>query len=227
LDKKIQDSKFKVQNSAVLSLEFLKTPSKKPLQKKLINMKKYLSLIMLCAFAGAYAQNTPPYAASTTTWTIGTQTWSDAIHMPECNTSNFVESITNPQCRSYPYGGNTAYYYNWAYVTQHAATLCPAPWRVPTRNDFVALDSALGGTGQWHEESESWVNAKYIDQWGGAFGGYAHGRSMPTVGTLGYYWSATEGTSPYAYNLGFNSSGRIYPQDGTNRNYGLQLRCVN
>jgi hypothetical protein len=49
---------------------------------------------------------------------------------------------------------------------QNAATLCPSPWRVPSRNDFRALDRALGGDGNYHKESESWVTTNYINKWG-------------------------------------------------------------
>ena len=95
-------------------------------------MKTIVTIIMLCGVLGGYAQTTPPYAASTKTWTFGEQTWSDAIHIPECNKSSFTERYYETQCRSYTQGANTWYYYNWLYVNKHAARLCHSPWRVPS-----------------------------------------------------------------------------------------------
>jgi uncharacterized protein (TIGR02145 family) len=168
----------------------------------------------------------PPHAASTQTWTIGTQTWSDAIHIPACDKEDFENSETDPRCRSYTHEGTTYYYYNWPYTDLNAADLCPSPWRVPTTDDFVALDIALGGTGEErYDEDPSWVNANYINKWGGSYGGFAHGSSMLNVGSHGDYWSSTKhGTT--AYLLHFNSGGTIYPQNDSNRVNGFQVRCV-
>jgi hypothetical protein len=70
-------------------------------------MKKLITLIMLCGLVSAYAQNTPPHAASTATWVIGDQTWSDAIHIPACDKKDFKESETAPRCRSYTSAGTS------------------------------------------------------------------------------------------------------------------------
>jgi hypothetical protein len=50
----------------------------------------YWYCLLLLPLAG-YAQTTPRYAASTQTWTFGEQIWSDAIHIPECNKTDFIE----------------------------------------------------------------------------------------------------------------------------------------
>jgi uncharacterized protein (TIGR02145 family) len=39
------------------------------------------------------------------------------------------------------------YFYNYFYIKENKEKLCPAPWRVPHEDDFVALDLALEGTG--------------------------------------------------------------------------------
>jgi uncharacterized protein (TIGR02145 family) len=102
-------------------------------------MKKLLTIIMLCGVVCGYAQNTPRYAASTQTWEIDTQTWSDVIQMPGCNKEDFTNYDDEPDCRSITEDGKTWYYYNWPYVKQNAATLCPSPWRVPSRSDLLTL----------------------------------------------------------------------------------------
>jgi hypothetical protein len=146
-------------------------------------------------------------AASTQTWTFGASTlvWSDAIHIPECNKNTFEDSSTEPQCRSY----NTWYYYNWPYVNQHAAILCPSPWRVPTKDDFDVLLGVTNG-------------AALGSEWG--FGGYAYGSSIFAVGNDGYYWSSTENGTNYASFMSFHTSGAY--TNNNNKYYGFQVRCV-
>jgi hypothetical protein len=159
-------------------------------------------------------QSTPPFAASAETWAFGNQTWSDAIHMPTCNKETFEGSYTDPDCRSYTSGANTWYYYNWPYVNQHAAMLCPSPWRTPTRGDFKTLASNTN-------------NTALIGIWG--YGGRAYDSSiMNDVSTRAYYWSSTELSSNtnLAYRLYFGTSGYVYPQDTNYKDYGYQVRCV-
>jgi hypothetical protein len=200
-------------------------------------MKKYLFLILIAAAALMFAgcdkkdaddeltpgvneeiKDAPPYAASKKAWVFGdptwsdAKTWSDAIHIPECNKSSFTDSYTNPQCRSNTDGTNKWYYYNWAYVNQNAATLCPSPWRVPTQSDFLALADAAKAF-------------ELISAWG--YGGYANGSGMNT-GEYANYWSSTElsGGSSNAYYLYFDTGGRVVPQYTHNKCNGLQVRCV-
>jgi hypothetical protein len=75
-------------------------------EQKIKNYEKKITIIMLCGVISGYAQNTPRYAASTTTWKYGEQTWSDAIQVPECDKEDFEASST-PQCRSYTKDGTT------------------------------------------------------------------------------------------------------------------------
>jgi hypothetical protein len=177
-------------------------------------MKKHLFLMMIAVAitVSGYAQTTPQYAASTKTWTFGEQTWSDAIHIPACNKESFTDDDNYPQCRSYTKSGSTWYYYNWAYVDQNAAALCPSPWRVFTQSDFETLVNSTD-------------DSTLINAWG--YGGYAYGSSMYNVGTYGYYWSSTEDGSSNAYYLNFGTDGYVLPQYYYNaKYYGFQVRCV-
>jgi hypothetical protein len=176
-------------------------------------MKKILTIIMLCGVVGSYAQNTPRYAASTRTWTFGNQTWSDAIHIPECNKSSFTRDYDNPQCRSYTEDGKTWYYYNWAYVNQKAAVLCPSPWRVPTVEDSETLVSNT-------------IYNTLSGEWG--YGGYAHSTLVSNTGSHAYYWSSTVDSSntSYAYTLYFATNGHVYWDLEHNKRCGFQVRCV-
>jgi hypothetical protein len=157
--------------------------------------------------------NVPTHAASSYVWQFGssTLTWSDAIHIPDCNKETFESSTVTPQCRSYAdsESGKTFYYYNWPYVDANKATLCPDPWRVPIEDDFDALVDVS-------------TYSALADAWG--CGGFAYGSSMNYVSTGADYWSSTEYGSGNAYSLNYYSSGlgvsdnRMY--------YGFQVRCV-
>jgi uncharacterized protein (TIGR02145 family) len=196
--------------------------------KHLKTMKKLLFLLMLAvAVAGCKSDdeatpnvyedsNVPPYAASKKVWTLGNQTWSDAIHCPECNKATSEDSSTDPQCRSYTEGGKTWYYYNWPYVNQNAATLCPSPWRVPSASDFTPL---LTNHGVY------WLSVgDLMAAWGGDYGGYANGQVAIYTDSYAYYWSSTEYDRREAYYLGYRSG---YPAVTLNSmHYGYQVRCV-
>jgi uncharacterized protein (TIGR02145 family) len=168
----------------------------------------------------------PPHAASTQTWTIGEQIWSDAIQIPDCNKDAFEESLTNPQCRSYTADGNMYYYYNWAYVSQMANDLCPSPWHVPTAQDFVTLDINLGGDGENRFDMPSWIEESYIDAWGGSRNGSAYSDEIRSMGSAGFYWSATELDDTNAYYLYFSASGLLFVNNTGAYYGGFHVRCV-
>ncbi|MDR2358676.1 MAG: fibrobacter succinogenes major paralogous domain-containing protein [Prevotellaceae bacterium] len=159
-------------------------------------MKTLLTILMLCGVCCGYAQNTPPHAASTETWTVGKQTWSDAIHMPECNKETFELSLTAPQCRSYTTLLDMKYYYyNWPYVKASAAKLCPSPWRVPSYDDFKKLSDAS----KVYEREQAAVpevfRKSFISVWGASRAGEMH-RELTGYRYQSRYWSISHGTCP-------------------------------
>jgi uncharacterized protein (TIGR02145 family) len=172
--------------------------------------------------------STPQYAASTQTWTVKSQIWSDAIHIPACNKEGFTMSNTVPHCRSYTSGTNTWYYYNWPYVNENKDALCPSPWRVPTKDDFIALDKAFEGTGtNRYGVDQNWIKNNYINAWGGT----AESGQVTSSGVAnrdhGMYRSSDANEAlTNAYYLVFNLSGRVEPQFLYAVSYGFLVRCV-
>jgi uncharacterized protein (TIGR02145 family) len=179
-----------------------------------------------------------------------TQIWSDAVTTSACNAKSsfsgdrYIGSVQifNADCRSNP--GYPGDYFSWCAVIRFADSLCPAPWRVPTRNDFANLDKALGGSGENRsgaEEQLIWYIGTGPNQWKGAYGGYCWGSgTIFSQGEMAFYWSSTNyaDSGPFgnsfpgwAYYLTFSSNGWIQPQyDGfgssSRKEQGHTLRCV-
>jgi hypothetical protein len=178
-------------------------------------MKKTLTILMLCGVVGGYAQTTPPYAASTKTWVIGEQTWSDHINVPECNKTSFESgTIENPKadCRN---NSNYYYLYSWEYVRRNASTLCPAPWRVPTKDSFIKLAAALSSG-----------DKNVISDWGAVLGGTSNGSgTLYYQGLSSYYWSSSAYSSTYGYYASVESN-YFRPQGYAYKRFGFSLRCV-
>jgi uncharacterized protein (TIGR02145 family) len=172
---------------------------------------------------------TPPLAASTKTWVIVgngiTQTWSDNINVPACNISSFSNSSTVPQCRSATYNSVLNFYYNWSYVNANKNTMCPSPWRVPTANDLMILDLALGGDGQNRQTDKSWINQKYNIEWGNYHVGAIIPNSVVGLGRQ-HMWSADacEGNARYMY-YGV-AEGIVNTHICITRTEGHGVRCV-
>ncbi|MDR2126212.1 MAG: hypothetical protein LBP63_05225 [Prevotellaceae bacterium] len=188
-------------------------------------MKKIFTIIMLCGVYCGYAQSlsrdytqtTPPYAASTKTWTFGNQKWSDAIQIPACNKDIFEESNTDPQCRSKISLGKTYYYYNWAYVKEFAGVMCPSPWRVPTVDDFKLLIKVYT-TAKELIKNWGYGEALIPVERGLPYGGYWSVTSTPDT-------SKTPDVIKSAYWLYYDS--RSTPRVANEvKSVGLQVRCV-
>jgi uncharacterized protein (TIGR02145 family) len=174
---------------------------------------------------------TPTYAASTHIWIIEDygvrQIWSDAIAMPACNKDTYDGlgySGPKADCRT----SNSTYsghLYSWPYVHENATSLCPPPWRVPSRDDFINLDKGLGGTG----EDGQWVlgSGRFNgNAWGGAYTGFADPNGViHSQGSVGNYWSSTENDADTSFYLNYNNS-YSRPQSNYGQWAGYPVRCV-
>ena len=120
---------------------------------------------------------------------------------------------------------NAATKYNWYAATAGSGTyartsgdagesICPAGWRLPTKNDFTALYNAYGSAAALLASSGNFTLT-----------GQRVGENITDEDTGGYYWSATTGGVGTAYALKLTSStAEISPTE----NYrGLAVRCVN
>jgi uncharacterized protein (TIGR02145 family) len=186
-------------------------------------------------------QNNPGWGSSLGTVTRGsertisgngiTQIWSGAVTATNCNKTTFTGSTNstwNADCRSNPgYPGDL---FSFCAVVRFAATLCPSPWRVPTGQDFINLDIALGGQG---ETNRSAGKTTYVDRWGASFGGSYSiaNRRMQGQGQVGNYWAQTTRSNDvrqmeHLHISNFDFVGFVIPLRTFNQNDGFTLRCV-
>jgi len=175
--------------------------------------------------------------ATAQTWKVGSQVWSDAVETSFCsNRTSFdggyiehdsigwVISVNlNIDCRSNP--GQKGDLFSWRAVSERGNDLCPAPWRVPTLQDFMNLNTALGGTGG--SIIDMVLLNRYLNDWGGTFAG----NSTPTGDLYGQswqarYWSQSERWSDTGSVLLFGSDGFVHLNSSYFKNGGLSLRCV-
>jgi len=221
------------------------------LRKSKLGMKKISTTIFaLILSATVFAQqNTWPSAlgnvsfATDSTWTISRefmfsnmdnifQIWSDAVQTDKCsrkesfNGGSFEEGF-NIDCRSNP--DQKGDLFSWRAVFEFKYELCPYPWRVPTRQDFINLDMALGGGGMVFRCDRRWSHIdKYFNNWGGVFGGRSNSKGYLVGQNLrADYWSQEPSFGCSAYTLSFtDTKGHIFPQNCIERCFGASLRCV-
>ena len=183
--------------------------------------------------------------ATDSTWIVSngtiTQIWSDAVQTDFCsNKTTFRGSnplISGPlgneiDCRSNP--GQKGDLFSGRAVYEFGNQLCPGPWRVPTRHDFVNL-SIIFGTNGFGNQNNPTIRDKYINDWGGTFGGMtSQTNTLSDQDTRGFYWSQT-GIDYYGiglpvvptrlYSIEISSS-NFRPLTDEFLNRGFSLRCV-
>ena len=180
--------------------------------------------------------DTPGWGSSLGTVTRGTkewtisgngvhQIWSDAVTATACNKTVFSGENTagfSADCRSNPdFPGDL---FSWCAVVRFADSLCPAPWRVPTSRDFVALDMALGGDGDGNGRG---LHDRYFNSWGASRGGECGVQGgLQNQRSIAYYWSQSEFDVTNGFVLSVIPFGSIQPQHWRSKHNGFTLRCV-
>jgi uncharacterized protein (TIGR02145 family) len=176
-----------------------------------------------------------------------TQIWSGAVQAFNCrkgNATNLNEfdggepDNFNADCRRSLHAFNNSnnsqqgHYFTWCAVMRFADDLCPPGdgWRVPTRQDFLDLDSNLGGNGLNRGGDPSNIycpadGSASTPQFGGRWGGARWtGAACGLTGGHSYYWSSTEGATQ-AFSLIYNAT-NINPRNFNFKDLGFHVRCV-
>jgi uncharacterized protein (TIGR02145 family) len=183
-------------------------------------------------------------------WTISndtiTQIWSDVVTATNCQKTtfnggkgyrkrhqssekNYERANFNADCSSNPnYSGD---FFSWCAVVRFQDTLCPAPWHVPSLQDFIDLDIALGGNGKnRHQEivnGHSWQTQLdwYLNTWGGVYTGTCKPDGWFNEFFVAHYWSLEQRYNA-GCNLHFTSAGHIWPNIAHSHYAGFLLRCI-
>jgi len=174
-----------------------------------------------------------------------TQIWSAAVSASACNKTTYSggsQGSFNADCRRASNGFH-GHYFSWCAVIRFEDVLCPYPWRVPTRQDFVDLDLNLGGNGMnrsgangaidgipittqvaWYIGSEGTGQTAVNN--GGIWRGsrFTAWASVPT-NMWSFYWSSSNQTETLAALLTIGSN-NIDPRVSTTKSSGLPVRCV-
>jgi len=217
---------------------YSKIETKKHIMKKLL-----LSLFALTLSFGVFAQQFyfgKVSFATDSVWIISgngiTQIWSDAVQTDRCSNKTSFDggdketSTYNVDCRSNP--GQKGDLFSWRAMNEFKNELCPAPWRVPTEQDFIDLDIALGGAGTLYDPSfDGALNAslhwRYRNVWGASFSGFCSSDgSLSGQGSSANYWSQSDGNADYGIVLFFHTNGGPVQFTAGEKRMGFPLRCV-
>ena len=149
---------------------------------------------------------------------------------------------------AYSLSGNGGYLYNWASVNDQRG-VCPVDWRIPTDEDFINLEIALGmnnddAYGDGYRGVEEGIGSKIAggDLWSNSelknhshFGesgfdavpnGYLTNQGLYYNPDHGFIWTSSEkSTSEAWYRLLSPGSSGIY-RHGRNKITGQNIRCV-
>jgi len=205
--------------------------------------KNIISFFAVALSFGCFAQQFNLGKVSFATdsiWVISgngiSQIWSDAVQTDSCsNKTTFNGSIFDRDindivffvdCRSNPnYKGDL---FSWLAVSEFKDVLCPYPWRVPTKQDFVNLNIALGGI-EYNDQLSTIIQNKYLTDWGATYGGYSVLRgSLWSQNNGAFYWSQSEIGAHNGYYLNFEQEDDMVEELTimSNKGLGLSLRCV-
>jgi len=147
------------------------------------------------------------------TWIVGDFEWSDVVVSDQCASADSEWSATEhggalatgfmTHCRKSVEGFGDGF--TWCAVMRFRDILCPDGWRVPTAQDLITLDIALGGEGLNVNSGstpsvDERLTERYVPDWGAspigswnplALMGMGPGEFQNT-GVTGFYWTLSE-----------------------------------
>jgi uncharacterized protein (TIGR02145 family) len=188
-------------------------------------------------FLGSSSISSSTLAKSTITWpsTVSSTSSTGTIAYTTKNPTTFIT------CNSYNYdwyytGSSSTDNTRWTTSdkTKSIYDPCPPGWRIPDGGSSgvwsKAVDSSLSFSYTYQSSNEGMnFSGKFGSAstiWYPASGGrsYSDG-SLGSVGSHGYYWSASPKSSSVYY-LYFNSNGHVYPSDYYSHANGYPVRCL-
>jgi len=183
------------------------------------------------------------------TITIGTQVWMQKnLKVTHYRNGELIPNITNDTAWSNLTSGaycdynntpsNNATYgelYNW-YTVVDLHNLCPTSWHVPTDAEWTILTDYLGGesvaggklkettTTHWQNPNTGATNESDFTALPG--GCRTNSGIFSSIGNIGHWWSATEGSVNYAWDRGLLYSSADVDRGCDNKFKGASVRCL-
>jgi uncharacterized protein (TIGR02145 family) len=162
------------------------------------------------------------------TWKVGDQEWSDVVIAENCQKETYnggtdIPVNFNADCRKN--ATDLGDLFSWCAVVRFEKQLCPKGWRVPTVNDFIQFDEALGGEGERRKmEVEIIVEFNIL---GNSYGGWCDSEgNLKDQGFGAFYWTATESKPGKGSRMNFFKDGYSSPQGWDSKALGHAVRCV-
>ena len=194
---------------------------------------KHLTLaILLLAFTAHSGDSTITYANKTyKTTKIGTQTWlAENLNYEAEGSVCYENNLAN--CAKY------GRLYNW----ETAMKVCPKGWHLPSNAEWDKLYRFVDGDKGTKSPYESETACKYLkaksgwNKYGNGTvnygfsalpGGYGNSDgSFTNVGYSGYWWSASENSSDYAYTRSMSYYNDYAYWDINYKDYLFSVRCI-
>ena len=150
---------------------------------------------------------------------IGSQTWM-AENLNYRTDDSYCYDDESANCRKY------GRLYTW----NAALNACPSGWHLPSKAEFETLIAAVGGygvAGRALKSTSGWMedgNGTDVYGFSALPAGYYNDGNFFNVGSNATFWSATEGSSNYAY-AWYLSAGSAY-LNGLNKGNGSAVRCL-
>jgi len=126
--------------------------------------------------------------------------------------------------------------YNW-YAVNDPRGLAPEGWKIPSDEEWSRLADFLGGksvagtkmksTDFWADYEGKSVNGTNESGFSALPGGFRYSNGTFTgIGNNGYWWSATESNTNYAWNRYVDYSYSDVYRGDINKEVGFSVRCV-
>jgi len=160
--------------------------------------------------------------------TIGEQTWM-------AQNLNFV--INEGNSKSFCYDDDVGYCakYGRLYDWQSAINACPSGWHLPSKDEWMALITNVGGLdkgGVVLKSKNDWKNdGNGIDTYGFSAlpaGARSNDGDFYDAGDYAYFWSSSqyESSSNYAYSMYLNCNSELALLLDYSKYYGKSIRCL-
>ena len=223
------------------------------LQFKIFRMKNIIIIILTTFLGSSINAQVIPFGFIKSTnltipsVTIGTQVWTDKnLEVVTYRDGTVIPQVTDANAWAKLTTGAWCYYgndpssgygklYNW-YAVNDPRGLAPQGWHIPTDAEWTTLSTFLGGTSvaggkmkttgitRWNSPNTSATNESGFT---GLPGGYRNpSGTFNFVGFNGYWWSATQSNSSFAWlRILYATSGGLTRASASKTN-GFSVRCL-